>query len=100
MSQSTTFKQQELLSTQNNAEETHKQQSTLVEREPIDKTPFWLITNQDGSFITLGEYRITEVKKDKAEALDELRNNEWNIIMHMCAVIVEKSLEERKRLEK
>lgn len=98
MSKQITSNQGDILNTQNNVEETPKQNSPLSEREPIDKTPFWLITNQTGSFITFGEYRVSQILPSKAEALDELRNNDWNIIMHMVAVIVEKTLQEKDRV--
>lgn len=94
----TTTDQKELLNTQNFGEEIPKGTS-LVTRDPIENTPFWLINNKDGWFITFGEYRVGDIQTTKDEALNQLKEKQWDIVMHVAAVIVEKTLQERERIE-
>lgn len=93
-------KQQDLLNTQENTDETPSKKSLLNEREKIENTPFWwvksTVDNVEQHFITFGEYRVSNVHTTKKDALDELEKHKWDIIMHMTAVIVEKTLIEKK----
>lgn len=92
-------KQQDLLNTQENTDETPSKKSLLNEREKIEGTPFWwvksTVDNNEQHFITFGEYRVSQVHTTKDAAISELENNKWYVIMHMAAVIVEKTLKEK-----
>lgn len=94
MSKSTTSKQGEQLNIQNNVEEIPKEVSSIVNRNKIENSPFWAIGTDEGWFITMGDYRLTEPKPTEEEAIELLLTEDWNIIMRMCAVITEKTLAE------
>lgn len=83
-----TQKHREQLSIQNSAEETHKEESTLLKREPIQNTPFHMVQDQRGWFITIGDYRITEPYEKELDALLHLESKMWIVIMQMigCAL--------------
>lgn len=97
MSNSTNSKHQELLNTQTLSEETHKENSTLTEREKIENTPFYLIKQNDLWFIAMGNNMITEPVESKTIALDKLKTEKWDIIFHMCAIISDKMREYKEQ---
>lgn len=82
--------QQELLQLQTNAEEVHKENSNLSEREYIENTPFWIIMQNDKWWLTMAGYRITEEYRTKEEALERLEIDKWKIVMHIALIISEK----------
>lgn len=87
---STTIKQSELLNAQLGTDGTHKDASNteLIQRERIKGTPFWIIGQEEKEwFIVMKNYKITEGKKTKEEALAELENNKWNIIAAVCEIV-------------
>lgn len=92
MQQSTEISQQEISSIQENADETRKKSSSLTEREKIENTPFWVTRTEEGWFLVMGEYRLTEPNDSKLITIDKLITNKWEIIMRMCAIITEKTL--------
>lgn len=91
MSNSTGTKHRELLNTQLNAEETHnKNSSELIFREAIEHTPFYLVgTEENGYFITMGRFKLTENQPTKEKAINQLTIEQWNIVMRMSAIIHE-----------
>lgn len=97
MQQSTQYKQEDILNSQNSTEETHNQNSTLNEREKIEDTPFWVVKQEEKWFITLGEYRVSQIKESKDEALKTLEENKWDLVIHMVIIISEKLKEEDYR---
>lgn len=98
MSNTTNKKQKDILNTQTNVEENqNKENSTLIVRERIPNTPFYIIRNLENQwFIVMGDHRITELKETKEEALDELEDNRWFITMSIAAIVLEKMLAEKK----
>lgn len=84
--------QQELLQSQTNVEEQPKQNSSkLIEREPIENSPFTLIKNEkEEYFIVMGNYRITEIHNSKEEAITYLMRNTYNVILTMITIVHEK----------
>src|SRR5688572_21498628 len=92
MHKSTANKQQDILNTQENVEETHKENSTITENERIENTPFRIVKDEEGKyFLTMGEYRITEKCDSKIIALDKLKTEKWLILMHMIVIVIEKN---------
>lgn len=102
MSNSTTTKQKDILNTQSNADQTHKENSSkpLIERIPIDNTPFTLIGDQEkGYFIAMGNYKITDqILKNEEEANLMLKDKIYEIILNMI-VIVDEKIEQMKKEE-
>lgn len=105
--------QQELLSTQNSADQTHtnKQDSSkpIHERVQLPGTPFWIVGNQEtGYHLTMGKYKLTqEPFKTKDDVQIWLLENQWNVTLSvaLCAAsdINEqeyKKLQQLKEIEK
>jgi len=93
----------ELLHTQLNVndENEHKENYSnkkIVDRKPLEGTPFTIITKMndgtldgyegDISFGTLGRFRITENKKSQEEVKHELTTMSYDLILKMMAIII------------
>lgn len=89
--QSTTNKHSELLQSQMNVKEMdNKNSSKLIEREHIPGTPFHVIGMKDkGWFLIMGNYKITEDYATKDEAINQLAESHWNIILNLTSIAVE-----------
>lgn len=100
MLHSTNQTQSDILNTQSSGEETHKQNSNLILHEPIARTPFTITTVQMGElnkqqyFLRMGDYRLSEIGNSKKEILDELEKENWNIILKMIAVVIQREIHE------
>lgn len=73
----------------------------IVVRENIKGTPFWINkVEEKGWFITLKGYQLTEAKKTRKEAIEEiwLENNGWNVIGNMIIIIHEQVANEAAKL--
>lgn len=58
--------------------------SEVYSNSKIEGTPFNIVeTGANGWFITIGNERITEPTETKAEALEKLETEKWNIIVRM-----------------
>lgn len=67
-----------------------KSSSELVERKEIKNTPFEIVGNpEQGYFLALGRFRLTNPEKTKDEVLIKLRQDRWNIITTMIATIAD-----------
>jgi hypothetical protein len=64
--------------------------STLIERENIENTPFTVITENGYSFGVMAEYRITEKYDTVEEVKQELKEITWNKIVQITALLIEK----------
>lgn len=54
--------------------------SRLVEREPVENTPFWVVGNEEsGFFLTYNKYKITDNYETKEEALNRLITEPFKI---------------------
>lgn len=87
---STTIKQSELLNAQLGSDGTPKESSNseLIQREKIEGTPFWIIGQEEKEwFITMKNYKITEAKGTKEEAIEELEKNKWSVIAAVCEIV-------------
>lgn len=90
---------------QMNAEEQTKQSSSLILRDKMANTPFWIVKNTEKKewFVVLGDHRITDIYKypPDDEKLDFtntakviMEEEKWNIIMRITAVIAERAINE------
>lgn len=102
MSNSTKTKPKGILSTQTNADGTPNQNSALIERLPIEGTPFTLWEDFRGekpkSYITMGNYKISEDCDTQQEAREYLEKNFWEVLTQVIVIVGEKT-EEIKRLK-
>lgn len=95
MRSSTSTKQGDILNTQNNVDETPKQEC-LIKNEAIEGTPFRIIGQEEIWFLTMGNHKVTENANTEEEALMKLVHEHWLITMRMIARIVEIITEEKK----
>lgn len=80
-----------------NDQPTENKNSNLNNRIPIENTPFYLNGNEEnGYFITIKNYKVTEEKKqlNDAQTLQEfaeeiLKEKMWNIIFHLVIILQE-----------
>lgn len=84
-------KQQEQLRSQMNAEDQIKLESgELIHREQVENTPFWIVGNEEnGYFLTIGKYRITEHRTSIDGVKNDLENKKWYIILTLIGIITE-----------
>ena len=67
-----------------------KESSTMIERNPIEGSPFTVITLEENiHFGVMGEYRVTEEMKSRGEVEDSLRAITWNRIIQVMMIIEE-----------
>ena len=63
--------------------------SEIIQKEEIKDTPFTIITVENKSFGTMGDYRITEPKKTVKEVKEELEKITWNRILQVVMILDE-----------
>ena len=61
----------------------------IIEREEIENTPFLLVSHERGSFIALGNYRISENYETKAEALNYIEKINWDNLFNVMVSLVQ-----------
>lgn len=60
----------------------------LIKREPVEGTPFTKVTTDRGTFIGMGQYRLTEfLESDQIQ--DILLTKDWNFLLAVVSVVVE-----------
>lgn len=84
------------MNTQNNVEETHNNNSSLITREEIEGTPFTIVTNEGKSFLTMGKYKISE-EMEKEEIAIYMIENKWNIIVTIAGIIAEHTIKAKQK---
>lgn len=94
----------ELFNTQENAEETLKEElnskSQIIEREQLHGTPFWTIKTEQGWFLVMGEHRLSSVFQRKDQVKGWLLNNQWQVIMQIIVIVTNKMKEEKEITKK
>lgn len=73
-----------------NAEKQDKETygTELVKMERIEETPFTLVTIEDkGSFIAIGEKRVSDFKESKEELIELINGKSWELIVATIGVI-------------
>lgn len=67
----------------------------LIKREDIKDSPFHLISTEKGHFVSVGEYRITELRETREQALDDIKDITWNRIVQIVLIL----MEQRQKIE-
>lgn len=69
----------------------------LIEQKPIEGTPFTMITQTatGKSFLTIGQFRVTEETEKPEELIKLTKGVKWNFLTNVMSVIVETYLNER-----
>lgn len=87
----------DILNTQLNAEEQkeHKEHYSeeMIERIPIENTPFIAVRVENKCFGTFGKYKITEDKKTIPEVEEQLQTINYNTITNLIILILEEEVE-------
>ncbi len=87
------------------AEETLNSESNseLIRRTDIEDTPFTIVTTTEGSFGTMGPWRLTHVYKDEEQCKRDLVAVTWNRIVQVIGLITEKyinvKIEEKDKIK-
>tara|TARA_E500000331_G_scaffold127130_1_gene124711 strand:+ start:789 stop:1091 length:303 start_codon:yes stop_codon:yes gene_type:complete len=74
--------------------------SENVKREVIENTPFTVITVDEKSFGSMGDYRITEPKDSVDEVMKELDQKSWNRIIQVCMILMDMNNKDNKLIDK
>jgi hypothetical protein len=61
----------------------------IIERTEIEKTPFVLVTLEQGNFIALGNYRVSELYATKEEALEYINTITWDNLFNVVISLFE-----------
>lgn len=80
----------DIASTPTDADLMDNSPSSLINQEPVENTPFTLITTDEGSFCAMGLYRITEIYPSKDEAISKATSLTWNNLVTVMMIIAEK----------
>ncbi|AXH76546.1 MAG: hypothetical protein [Microviridae sp.] len=100
MSSSTQTKPKGILSTSMNAEETPNQNSALIERFPIEGTPFTVWSDYRGEkqkyYSTMGDYKISDDCDTQEEAREWHLNHFWEVIVQLVVIVNEKTEQIKK----
>lgn len=67
---------------------------------PIEETPFTMVTQTatGKSFLTIGQYRVTEETTKKDDLLKLTKGVKWNFLTNVISVVVETYLNEKNNL--
>ena len=60
----------------------------LIKRIPIKDSPFTVITTEQGSFGSMGKWRLTELGEEK-QIIKEMEQITWNRIIQIIALITD-----------
>jgi len=59
----------------------------LIKKEPVIGTPFELVTTDEGTFVALGHYRLSESMTED-EACRLIVEKDWNFLLSVINVFV------------
>lgn len=72
-----------------NAEETKQnKEEYLINRVPVDNSPFYIVNYVDKTLIVLGKYVVHECKTQE-EAIKYIETEWWNLIVTTIMVIID-----------
>lgn len=87
-----TWDQAESSHIHDSANETHNNESHLITRNPVENTPFAVVgNNENGYFLTMGKYRLTDNFQNEEDVIYYLENNTWEIIVTLMTAIIHAS---------
>lgn len=59
----------------------------LITKTEVEGTPFIVVTTKNGSFATIGRYRLTEEMKSEKECIAEIKKITWNRIIQVVSLM-------------
>lgn len=78
---------QEQSNTESNAQE-NGNNSQLITRNEIKGTPFDIITTEEGSFLAIGHYRLSEIIIDIKELLRRVEEKDWHTMINLITATI------------
>lgn len=60
----------------------------LIKRNAIFGTPFTVITMEEGSFVGMGKYRLTDLMPEE-ECIQLIEDRDWMLICSLVSIISE-----------
>jgi hypothetical protein len=93
--------QRELLQSQTNVEGVPSIKSgEHFETYKLPTTPFTIITQENQTYLLLGKYLVTpKIFIDKAEAIDWLEDNMWEVVLSVACIAITSVNETLKKEE-
>lgn len=67
--------------------------TSLQEVKRIEGTPFDIVRREEGYFLTMGSYRLTNPMETEEEIYKYMDGEKWNLIMQMIVIVHKKSKE-------
>lgn len=69
--------------------------SKLITNDGIPDTPFRVVGNEKGWFITMGKWRMSEMMEKKEEAIRLVTDKSWTLILSTVTTLIE-AIEDQK----
>lgn len=57
--------------------------------EQVEGTPFMAVTNEDGTFLAMANYRLTPSFQTETQCLDYIEENKWTTVMNLFAIAID-----------
>ena len=70
----------------------------LIERDEIKNSPFEVITKNGESWGVMGNYRLTEVNKDRKEVKKQLEKVTWNRVIQVVMILNEIVTKQKQKI--
>lgn len=89
-----TLEQKHTGTSANETNNSNSSKEELIKREEIVDTPFIKITNENGVFLTMGSYRLTDVLNE-TEILElemEIKRTNWKFLTAVIGVITNQTI--------
>lgn len=65
-----------------------KSNSQLIEREPLEGTPFEMLKEEGKYYLTWGQYKLTEAAEHRGQIYEQMDGDRWLIISRMMFAIL------------
>jgi len=59
----------------------------LIRRTDIENTPFELVEGNEGCFIGMGMFRLTEIES-KEDVMKQVKNGDWRLITNLIGAMM------------
>lgn len=68
--------------------ESNSERKQIVERTPVENTPFMIMSVEEGHFLTIGAHRLNETLFETIEeALEDAKRMDWNRLTQIMLII-------------
>lgn len=70
-----------------------------IEKTRFEDTPFVIVTTEEGCFVTLGKYRLSETFKEFGDAAKHIESKPWEMIMALVNIAISEAYKLNQILE-